>query len=46
MFGAQTSYSKDDVLKDFEYYAWSYKLYPVTNGNFSETPIDEDEYFS
>lgn len=45
LFGAGTSYSKDDDLLDFKSYTWSYTLYPVTDGNFSETPIDADEFF-
>lgn len=45
MFGSGTDYSKDDELLDFANYNWEYTLYPVSNGNFSETPIDEDEFF-
>lgn len=45
MFGEHTSYSKDDRLLDFYNYTWSYTLYPVYNGNFSETPSNEDEFF-
>ncbi len=45
LFGSSTSYSKDDGSLDFENYAWTYTLYPVTDGNFTETPIDADEFF-
>lgn len=44
LFGKTTSYSKDDDFLDFSQYTWEYTLYPVTNGNFSETPIDADEF--
>lgn len=46
MFGPNTSFSKDDDLRDFGQYTWTYTLKPVTDGNFSETPIDESEFFS
>lgn len=45
MFGEKTSYSKDDELLDFSMGGWEYTLYPVTNGNFSETPINEGDFF-
>ena len=45
MFGKETSYTKDDDLLDFSKYTWSYTLYPVTNGNFSETPSSASEFF-
>lgn len=45
MFGADTDYSKDDDPLDFSHYSWEYTLYPVTDGNFSETPSSEDEFF-
>ena len=45
MFGENTIYSKDDEALDFIEYTWTYTLYPVTNGNFSETPCDESEFF-
>lgn len=45
MFGRNTSFSKDKNLLDFSKYTWKYTLYPVTNGNFSETPINESEFF-
>ena len=45
MFGERTVYSKDDELLDFTEYTWEYELYPVTNGNFSETPSNADEFF-
>ena len=44
LFGSKTSYSMDDEIKDFTQYTWSYTLYPVTNGNFSETPIDPEDF--
>lgn len=44
LFGEDTFYSKDDELLDFSQYTFSYTLYPVTNGNFSETPIDASEF--
>lgn len=46
MFGKSTDYSKDVGIKDFTQYTWQYTLYPVTDGNFSETPSNEDEFFS
>lgn len=45
MFGEGTSYSKDDEALDCYEYAWEYTLYPVNNGNFSETPSNENEFF-
>ena len=45
MFGEDTSYSKDDELVDFSEYTWEYTLYPVNDGNFSETPSNENEFF-
>lgn len=44
LFGERTSYSMDDDLRDFTEYTWEYTLYPVTNGNFSETPIDASDF--
>lgn len=44
LFGERTSYSKDDKLCDFTQYTWEYTLRPVTNGNFSQTIIDEDDF--
>ena len=45
LFGSKTRYSKDDDLIYFEKgRSWTYTLYPVSNGNFSETPIDADEF--
>ncbi len=43
-FGANTSYSKDDQIADFSRYTMTYTLYPVTDGNFSQTPIDKSEF--
>lgn len=45
MFGEDTVYSKDDDLLDFTNYTYEYTLYPVYNGNFSQTPCDESEFF-
>ena len=44
LFGSSTTYSKDDELLDFNNYSWKYTLYETTNGNFTETPISEDEF--
>lgn len=44
LFGEYTSYSMDDEILDFTEYTWEYTLYPVNNGNFSETPIDASEF--
>ena len=44
LFGENTSYSMDDEALDFTEYTWEYTLYPVSNGNFSETPIDASEF--
>ena len=45
MFGEDTVYSKDDEALDFTQYAWEYTLYPVSDGNFEETPSNADEFF-
>lgn len=44
LFGSKTNYSMDDEVCDFTRYTWEYTLYPVNDGNFSQTPIDEDEF--
>lgn len=44
LFGESTSYGMDDEILDFTQYTWEYTLYPVTNGNFSETPIDPEDF--
>ena len=44
LFGDDTSYSMDDTICNFYDYTWEYTLYPVTSGNFEQTPIDEDEF--
>ena len=44
LFGDETHYSMDDEILDFTQYTWEYTLYPVSSGNFSETPIDPDEF--
>ena len=46
MFGNNTDYSKVDGARDFSEYTYEYTLQPATGGNFSETPSDEDEFFS
>lgn len=44
LFGEYTWYSKDDTVIDFSQYTMTYTLYPVTNGNFQQTPVDESEF--
>lgn len=44
LFGEETSYSMDDKICDFTRYTWEYTLYPVTSGNFSQTPIDAEDF--
>lgn len=44
VFGPDTTYAKDDELSDFNRYTWEYTLYPSYGGNFSETPISEEEF--
>lgn len=44
LFGPETQYSKDDDVLDFGEYTYEYTLYPVTNGNFSQTPIDASDF--
>ena len=44
LFGEDTSYSMDDDIQNFIDYTWEYTLYPVYNGNFSETPISADQF--
>ena len=44
LFGDETSYSMDDEIMNFEEYTWEYTLYPVSNGNFTETPIDASDF--
>ena len=43
-FGKDGRYSKDNELLDFSEYEFSYTLYPVEYGNFSETPISNSEF--
>lgn len=45
MFGDETAYSRDDEILDFTKYVYTYTLYPTYNGNYTETPSDEDEFF-
>ena len=44
LFGEDTYYSMDDEIMDFTQYSWEYILYPVHDGNFSETPIDPEDF--
>ena len=44
LFGDETSYSMDDEIQNFIDYTLTYTLYPVTHGNFSETPISADQF--
>lgn len=44
LFGDNTYYSKDKNLLDFTNYSWEYTLYSTYNGNFTETPIDAEEF--
>lgn len=44
LFGSATNYYMDDELIDFAKYSMTYTLTPVTNGNFSQTPIDKDDF--
>lgn len=45
MFGEDTVYSKDDTALDFKNYTWEYTLKPVYDGNFTEDPSNENEFF-
>ena len=45
MFGKDTVYSKDDKPLNFYKYTWEFLLQETPNGNFSETPSCEDEFF-
>lgn len=44
LFGEDTYYSMDDTICNFYDYAWEYTLYPVSSGNFEQTPIDEEQF--
>lgn len=44
VFGSDTSYGKDEELCDFENYTWEYTFVKTADGNFTETPIDSDEF--
>lgn len=44
LFGERTSYSMDDQILNFVNYSWEYTLYPVSSGNFSQTPINANEF--
>ena len=44
LFGENTRYTKDENACDFSKYSRTYTLYPVTDGNFSETPIDAKDF--
>ena len=45
MFGEDTVYSKDDEAIPFTDGHWEYTLYPVSHGNFTETPSNETDFF-
>lgn len=45
MFGPETIYTKDTKALDFTTYTYTYTLYPVTDGNFTEFPSDASEFF-
>ena len=45
MFGENTSYSMDDEELNFAQYTYSYTLEETTAGNFSETPITENDFW-
>ncbi len=45
MFGKDTTYSRDSKVCDFTDSSWEYTLYPVTGGNFSESPSTENDFF-
>lgn len=44
VFGDDTSYGKDEEICDFENYTWEYTFVKTADGNFTETPIDSDEF--
>lgn len=46
MFGEYTRWSMDEDLQDFTDGGWVYTLEKVEDGNFDDTSIDEDEFFS
>lgn len=43
-FGEETSFSKDDQIVDFNNYTMTYTMYTVFDGNFTATPVLEDEF--
>jgi len=43
-FGPESTYAKDGTLTDFENYSWEYVLEPVVDGNFSQTPVQEEDF--
>jgi hypothetical protein len=43
-FGEETLYSKDNDLSDFSNYTYTYNLHLVTDGNFSTTPVSQNEF--
>ena len=45
LFGDTTVFTKDIHTLYLKTYHYTYTLYPVTDGNFSETPSDESEFF-
>lgn len=44
IFGEDTGYSKDEELCDFSTYTLEYTLEASYGGNFSDTPVDEEEF--
>lgn len=44
LFGENTSYQMVRDIKDFREYTWEYTLYPVSDGNLSLSPINDDEF--
>ena len=45
LFGEDTSYSMDEEGCDYSQYTLEYTLSYVDNGNFSETPIDSEDFW-
>ena len=43
-FGPDTSYTMDDELTDYVHYSWTYTLRPSVDGNFTETPINPEDF--
>lgn len=45
LFGDSTVFTKDIHTLYLKRYTYTYTLFPVTDGNFKETPSDESEFF-